>query len=99
MRGAPHGPNALRHAEHCLEALATTKLATREKVTLLALVDDLVFGHALRQPRARSTSVVKKLIASGTFPRLAATFARGGVALDARRLERGLDALLQGFSV
>src|SRR5271168_3915236 len=46
MLSAPPGLNAMRHMEQCLEALAETHMTTSEKLTLLATVDDFVFGHA-----------------------------------------------------
>src|ERR1700733_5900004 len=49
MLSAPPGINAMRHMEQCLEALAETSMTKKQKLTLLATVDDLVFGHALRE--------------------------------------------------
>src|SRR5271155_4430199 len=48
MLSAPPGLNAMRHMEQCLEALAGTSMTGGQKITLLAIVDDFVFGHALR---------------------------------------------------
>ncbi len=53
MLSAPPGLNAMRHTEQCLEVLAETSMTAKQKITLLATVDDFVFGHALRrQPPA-----------------------------------------------
>lgn len=49
MQSAPPGLNAMRHMEQCLEALANTTMTAKQKLTLLAIVDDFVFGHALRE--------------------------------------------------
>src|SRR5690242_19483239 len=49
MQSAPPGENAMRHMEQCLAALAETSMTREEKLTLLALVDDFVFGYALRE--------------------------------------------------
>src|ERR1700723_3556063 len=49
MQSAPPGLNAMRHMEQCLEALAETSMTAKQKLTLLAIVDDFVFGHALRE--------------------------------------------------
>src|SRR5580698_3727118 len=49
MLSAPPGLNAMRHMEQCLEALAETSMTGPQKLTLLAMVDDFVFGHALRE--------------------------------------------------
>jgi Tetracyclin repressor-like, C-terminal domain len=55
MLSAPLGRNALRHMEQCLEALAKTTITTKQKITLLAMVDDFVFGHALREAATDTT--------------------------------------------
>jgi AcrR family transcriptional regulator len=54
MQGAVPGPNSARHFEQCLAALSRTSFDRRTKLELLALVDDFVFGHALRTAEARS---------------------------------------------
>ncbi|MBU8895427.1 TetR/AcrR family transcriptional regulator [Corallococcus sp. M34] len=98
MRGAPPGPNALRHAEQCLETLAETKLSAKEKLTLLAMVDDYVFGHALREAETQTPTdeaLAKKLLATGDFPRLEETFRHGKPTPDPKRLRRGLEALIR----
>ena len=41
MLSAPPGLNAMRHMEQCLVALSETNLTGKQKMTLLALVDDL----------------------------------------------------------
>lgn len=48
LQGAQLGPNAMRHFEQCLAALAGTGMADAAKFDLLALVDSYVFGSALR---------------------------------------------------
>jgi hypothetical protein len=35
--------------EECLEALAETSMTAKEKLTLLARIDDFVFGHRPRE--------------------------------------------------
>ncbi len=97
MRGAPPGPNALRHAEQCLETLSETKLSAKEKLTLLAMVDDHVFGHALREAELGTPvdeALAQQLLATGAFPHLARTFRRGRIEPDPKRLRRGLEALI-----
>jgi len=97
MRGAAPGPNAFRHAEQCLETLAETKLSPKQKFTLLAMVDDYVFGHALREAESRNTvdeALARKLLATGAFPLLEQIFGRGRIAPDSKRLRRGLEALI-----
>ena len=45
----------MRHTEQCLEALAETSMTAKQKITLLATVDDFVFGHALREAATDAT--------------------------------------------
>lgn len=45
------GRNALRHVEQSLRALASTGLALREKLLILSIVDDFVFGHCAAMTR------------------------------------------------
>ena len=56
LQNAPSGPNAMRHFEQSLAALADTDLDEPSKFALLALVDDYVHGNALRSAEFRSTS-------------------------------------------
>src|SRR5215813_8758340 len=49
MFSPPPGLNAIRHMEKCLQSLAGTNMTTREKLALLAIIDDFVFGYALRE--------------------------------------------------
>src|SRR5580692_11321850 len=74
MLSAPPGINAMRHTEQCLEALAETSMTAKQKMTLLATVDDFVFGHALREAATDSTIDMRfasAQLATGAFPRLA----------------------------
>src|SRR5271155_1233824 len=98
MLSAPPGLNAMRHMEQCLEALAETSMTDKQKLTLLAIVDDFVFGHALREAAtdaAIDTRFATAQLATGAFPRLTQMF--GGGCFDAieDRFERGLLALLR----
>jgi AcrR family transcriptional regulator len=97
MLSAPPGLNALRHMEQCLEALDETSMTAKQKITLLAMIDDFVFGHALREAATHTTIDTERAatrLATGDFPRLAEAF--GGGRLDAHkdRFERGVRALL-----
>jgi AcrR family transcriptional regulator len=97
MLSAPPGRNAMRHTEQCLEALAATSMTAQEKLTLLATVDDFVFGHALRQAAAEAPVDIEfaaAQLATGAFPRLAEVFGGGRVDASEDRFERGLQALL-----
>ena len=54
LQNAPAGPNAMRHFEQSLAALAGTDLDAPDKFLLLAMVDDYVHGNALRSAEVRS---------------------------------------------
>jgi AcrR family transcriptional regulator len=85
-RGAPMGPNGLRHFEQSMAALAGAPFDTRGKLDLLTIVDDYVFGHVLRAAElfardraepdpgevAAIMQFVEGQIKSGRFPHLAA---------------------------
>ena len=97
MRSAPAGLNAMRHTEQCLEALAETSMTSEQKITLLATVDDFVFGHALRAAAAEAAidiEFAKAQLATGAFPRLAEVFAKGHIDAKKDRFERALRALM-----
>jgi AcrR family transcriptional regulator len=97
MLSAPPGLNAMRHMEQCLEALAETPMTKKQKMTLLAIVDDFVFGHALREAATDATvdeEFASAQLASGAFPRLAEMFGGGRIDANQDRFERGLRTLL-----
>ena len=98
MLSAPPGLNAMRHMEQCLEALAETSMTEKQKITLLAMVDDFVFGHALREAATDATIDIEfaaAQLATGAFPQLAEAFGSGRVDANKDRFERGLRALLK----
>jgi hypothetical protein len=98
MLSAPPGLNAMRHMEQCLEALAETSMTEKQKITLLAMVDDFVFGHALREAATDAAIDIEfaaAQLATGTFPRLAEVFGGGRIDAHKDRFERGLRALLK----
>jgi AcrR family transcriptional regulator len=97
MLSAPPGHNALRHMEQCLEALAETTMTTKQKITLLAMVDDFVFGHALREAATDATvdfELAATQLATGAFPRLAEAFGGGPIDANKDRFDQGVRALL-----
>ncbi|HTV19843.1 MAG TPA: TetR/AcrR family transcriptional regulator C-terminal domain-containing protein [Polyangiaceae bacterium] len=97
LRTVPPGPNTLRHGEQCLHALRETSLSAKQKLTLLALVDDFVFGNALRSAESRvevDLEFVRAQLATGAFPELSALYADGRIEPNGDRFERGLEALL-----
>lgn len=102
MRGAPPGPNAMRHFEQCLQALAATDLSDKQKLTLLALVDDFVFGHALRASETNGEfdrELVTAMLATGELPRIAEVFAKGRIEPSDTRFEEGLRAIIEAAPV
>jgi AcrR family transcriptional regulator len=97
MMSASPGINAMRHMEQCLEALAETSMTKTQKITLLATIDDFVFGHALRESASDAAIDVEFAsahLATGSFPQLAEVFGGGRVEANKGRLEQGLLALL-----
>ncbi len=97
MQSAPPGVNAMRHMEQCLQALSGTNMSVEEKLTLLALVDDFVFGYALRETAGDHNvdiGFAKKQLASGAFPQLAEVFGRKRALPGRHRFAIGLEALL-----
>jgi AcrR family transcriptional regulator len=100
MLSAPPGLNALRHTEQCLEVLAETSMTAKQKITLLATVDDFVFGHALREAATDAAIDMRfaaSQLATGAFPRLAEVFSRGRVEAHRGRFHQGLMALLDRY--
>jgi hypothetical protein len=45
------GPNALRHIDQSLQAVAGTGLPLQEKLQILSIIDDFVFGHCMALSR------------------------------------------------
>lgn len=68
-----------------------------QKVTLLGMVDDFVFGHALREAAGDSTidaEFAAAQLISGAFPSLAEAFGDGRICAEGDRFEHGLRRLL-----
>jgi hypothetical protein len=100
MQSAPPRLNAMRHMEQCLEALAETSMTAEEKLTLLAIVDDFVFGHALRETaseKAVDMDFAEEQIAKGNFPRIAEVFSGGRIEVGKNRFQEGLRLLLEEY--
>lgn len=100
MQSAPPGLNAMRHMEQCLEVLAGTSMTAKQKLTLLALVDDFVFGHALREAaseKAVDMEFAAAQMASGNFPRIAEVFGGGQIEIGKDRFQTGLRLLLEEY--
>jgi AcrR family transcriptional regulator len=87
------GPNAMRHVEQSVGAVAELDLGLAASFEIVGLVDEYVFGHAMRghdtgphDPEARERwleQVVEYMeaeIATGDYPHLAALVPEGGMA-------------------
>jgi AcrR family transcriptional regulator len=112
-RGAPMGPNGLRHFEQSMAALAGAPFDTRGKLDLLTIVDDYVFGHVLRaselqvhtrpEPDPAEVAAIMQFVegqlSSGRFPHLAALADDPAArsATDPGRLEQRFELGLQAL--
>jgi AcrR family transcriptional regulator len=87
LNDAQFGPNAMRHLEQSLEALDGLDLDPAEKLAFWGVVDDYVFGSALRTVElltraaaaeenptllADAMTFGRQQLATGQFPRIAA---------------------------
>ena len=100
MLSAPPGFNAMRHMEQCLEALAETSMTAKQKLTLLAIVDDFVFGHALREAASEKPidmDFAAGQLAKGNFPRIAEIFSGGRIEIGNDRFQEGLRLILEEY--
>lgn len=100
MQSAPPGLNAMRHMEQCLEALAQTSMTAKQKLTLLAIVDDFVFGHALREAASEKPvdmDFAAGQMAKGNFPRIAEIFGGGRIEIGKDRFREGLRLILEEY--
>jgi AcrR family transcriptional regulator len=101
MQSAPPGVNAMLHMEQCLEALAKTNMTAEEKLTLLALVDDFVFGYTLRETAGDPVVDIndaRKRLATGAFPELTKVFGKERRLSISDRFDLGLESLFDKFS-
>ena len=101
MQSAPPGVNAMVHMEQCLQALAKTSMTTEAKLTLLALVDDFVFGYTLRETAddpVVDMDAASKRLATGAFPELTKAFGKQRKLSIPNRFDLGLEAIFEKFS-
>jgi AcrR family transcriptional regulator len=99
MASAPPGRNAMLHMEQCLQALSKTRMTAEQKLTLLAIVDDFVFGSALRESAGAANmdmEFAKAQLATGDFPQLSELFSNGRIETSKDRFQMGLRVLLNG---
>jgi AcrR family transcriptional regulator len=85
LRGSQGGPNSLKHFEQTLAAVAPLELPLEQKLELVLIVDDYVFGYVLRASEAASELehldaheshllYMATLLESGEYPHTADVF-------------------------
>jgi AcrR family transcriptional regulator len=86
--GGEIGPNGMRHFEQSLAAVEGTGLGASDRMQLVALVDDYVFGHSLRAIQEEAElrnaewqqnveSYVERQLATGDYPHIEALLGDG----------------------
>ncbi|HEY3722806.1 MAG TPA: TetR/AcrR family transcriptional regulator C-terminal domain-containing protein [Acidimicrobiia bacterium] len=81
------GPNAVRHFDQSLEAVASLPISLAEKIDIVSAVDEYVFGFCLSARDGRHADdadtgmieYVESLVATGEYPQLAALAAEYGL--------------------
>jgi AcrR family transcriptional regulator len=92
-RGGEIGPNGFKHFEQTLAAMQGTGLPPAEKLQFTAIVDDLVFGHALRVVleeeelaneawRQQAFDYAERQLEGGDYPHIRALFDEGSPRAD-----------------
>ena len=96
----PHiGPNALRHAEQSVAAIAPLGLDPDDAWLVLAIVDEFTLGHAVRGVAFDEESMRRRLleIDPAVYPNLARLGYPG--TTDAQHaFEQGLEVVLEGIA-
>jgi AcrR family transcriptional regulator len=101
MGDAQIGPNGMRHVEQSVQAVAALDLDFEETFEIVGLVDEYVFGHAMRRhrpgpeaPEARdvwlrqTADYIDSELAGGEYPNLAAVMPEGGMAKVWERMQQ-----------
>jgi AcrR family transcriptional regulator len=96
----PIGPNSVRHFDQSLEAVATLGLPLAERLDIVALVDEYVFGCALAERNSHKGSAIDHeeemvayvgvLLETGAFPQLAALTEHSDLRTVWREVHRAL---------
>jgi AcrR family transcriptional regulator len=81
------GPNAVRHFDQSLQALAELEIPFADRLDILSAVDEFVFGHALQMRNnytegdelSEMSGYVSELVATGDYPQLSKLMAEHGV--------------------
>ncbi|WP_373354475.1 TetR/AcrR family transcriptional regulator [Pseudoroseicyclus sp. CXY001] len=91
----PSGPNAMAHFEQSLAALAAVDMPLADRLTLIATVDNYVFGHCLRAGMERGGPPAEEeldarafagIAEDGAHPEFARLIAREGAEAFFRQL-------------
>jgi hypothetical protein len=81
------GPNGIKHFEQSLEAVHDTGLAAEERLGLISLVDEYVFGYSLRETidfggengveewPPGTIELFERELQSGSYPRISSLIA------------------------
>jgi len=104
MRGMRIGPNGMRHFEQSLAAVAELALDDVDKLEVIAMVDDYVFGYALRrledlehEPRPGEgwppelMAYIDAQLESGEYPQIRSMFSADRAETWVRLAEATLD--------
>jgi AcrR family transcriptional regulator len=103
LQSARFGPNGLHHFEQSLAAVAATGLPLAERMTILNIVDDFVFGHTFRSNDDRTrggrnanelawiVEVTAAHVATGHYPHIAEVLGGRNSAAAWRRVAELLD--------
>jgi AcrR family transcriptional regulator len=100
------GPSAMRHGEQSLAAVEALGVDSATKFEIITMVDDYVFGCALRELRDSSArpqerggerrtkamaAYIEQQLATGSFPHTERIFGRGGAQETIRGIEQLAD--------
>ena len=79
MSGSRGGPNGMRHFEQSLAAVSSLAIDGREKLQLIAIVDDYVFGYVFRtgEVAASFSEMAKEEVIAELMPYFEAQLATG----------------------
>ncbi len=103
LQSARFGPNGLRHFEQSMAAVASTGLPLADRMTILNIVDDFVFGHTFRSTHARTRrqhdhsemewmlELTRAQIATGHYPEIEAILGNQAPAAAWRKMAELLD--------
>jgi AcrR family transcriptional regulator len=96
----PIGPNSVRHFDQSLEAVASLPISFAEKLDIVTVVDEYVFGYSLLERNNQQSvapsvptdmiTYVSGLVETGEYPQLAALAAEVGIEAGWHQVEAHL---------